>query len=202
MEYLNKRINDRVYLETHLGAAYYYDMGEQPILGIKFNCLNPKLPYYRLIKAKIFKVREMAKALNGTLDTISSRRLSEMESVLAAYDRNRWKRFSVSITMPVSLWRYDTAYYWNPVDSSYDNRIRSDFYPHLLRAFGFSLGYDIQDIATVNIGSTVREPREIYGSVTFDVSTPAYMAVSGFLNQLRALFYPSLPGTPPIEGYY
>jgi hypothetical protein len=202
MEFINRKINDRVYMEIHLGAAYYKNSHESAILGVKLNVINPKLPFYNSIKAKTFKIRRVSKILNGGLDSISSNKLNEIESYLAEYDRDKWKRFSISMTAPVTLLRYDTLYSWNPVDSAYRYRVSSYFNPSILRVFGFSLGYDIGDIATVNIGSTFEYPRQIYGSVTFDVSTPTYLVVNSFLNQLKYILYPNIPSSPNIENVY
>jgi hypothetical protein len=200
IEYVNRKINDRVFLETHLGAGYYSDISEQAILGIKFNILNPKLPYYSSIKARVFKIRRLSRLLNGGLDSASGNRLSEIESLLAQYDKNKWKRFSISITTPVAMMNSDTSYNWSYVDSSYHPYVRSYYNPHILRIYGFSLGYDIGDIATVDIGSTLNSPRQIYGSVTFDISTPSYLVLSSFTNHIRSLIYPNLPGTQNLDN--
>jgi len=201
LEFINRKMNDRVFMEVHLGGAYYKNLHESAILGIKYNIINPKLPFYNTIKSRVFKIRRMSKILNGGLDSISINRLNEIESDLAQYDKDKWKRFSISISAPISLMRYDTSYNWNPVDSAYHNRTSSYFSPSILHIFGISLGYNIGDIATVNIGTTFDSPRQIYGCVTFDISTPTYLVVNSFLNQLKSLIYPNISGSPNIENY-
>jgi hypothetical protein len=199
IEFVNRKINDRVFLETHLGCAYYKELKFSSILGIKFNILNPKLPYYPIIKAKVFKIRRLSAALNGGLDSASSNKLFEIESLLAKYDKDKWKRFSISVTAPVSVMMYDTSFYVDNNGSAHILHISSYFSPKILRIFGFSVGYDLADIATVNVGTTFISPFQIYGSITFDVSTPTYLALGSFLNQVVALLYPNLRGAPNIE---
>jgi hypothetical protein len=202
IEYINRRINDRVYFEMHVGGAYFYKMDENAILGVKFNVINPKLPFYTILKAKLFTVRRLAETQTGRLDPASSALLTEIENELAKYDTNKWRRLSLSVMVPIALMEYDTLYNRNFDGTSYHSSIRSTFNPRIIERFGISVGYDIGDLATVSIGSTVKSPRRMYGSVTFDISTPTYAFTVGFLNQLRDLLYPGMPGTPSLENCY
>ena len=192
LEYINKHSMERVYLEMQVGGGYFGDLEEKACLGVTVNLTNPKLPYYRSMQARLFKIRQEAKIMGGELGKASYEKTVEIENELAAYDKNKWKRFSLGLFLPVSMYQYDTINQYSYADSAYHQRIESAFNPKLMQQYGVSLGYDLGDIGTLSIGGTISKPRQVFAVLTFDISTPTYTAFTSFIYQVQGLLYPNL----------
>lgn len=197
IEAISKSMNNCTYLEFHIGANSVSDFETKtnltPLLGIKCSLLRPKLVMPNDIKAKIFKVRQLAVLLGDTLSAANNKVLTNTENCLLQYDKDKWRRFSIMISFPFNITRLDSELTYSPVDSSYYFRTRMVMDPTFLQFVAVSVCYDFGDFGTVSIGVSLPDKPRFMVGLSLDVSTPTYAAITSFINHFKAFAYPRLP---------
>jgi hypothetical protein len=197
IEAIAKSMNNATYLEFHIGANSISDFKSKPnltpLLGIKCSFLRPKLVMPNDIKAKIFKVRQLAVLLGDTLSAANNKVLTGTENCLAQYDKDKWRRFSIMISFPFNIMRLDSQETFSWIDSSYYYRTRMVMDPTFLQFVAISLCYDFGDFGTVSVGVSLPDKPRFMVGLSLDVSTPTYAAITAFINNFKAFTYPRLP---------
>jgi hypothetical protein len=197
IEAIAKSMNNSTYLEFHIGANSISDFKTRtnltPLLGVKCSLFRSKLVMPNDIKAKIFKVRQLAVLLDDTLSAANNQVLTSTANSLLQYDKDKWRRFSIMISFPFNIMRLDSQETFSWIDSSYYFRTRMVLDPTFLQFVAISVCYDLGDFGTVSIGVSLPDKPRFMVGLSLDVSTPTYAAITSFINHFKAFTYPRLP---------
>ena len=201
IEYINMLVNQKVYMEFHVGAGYIRDIREVGYASVNFCPIHTKVPFVTDIRAKIFRIRELSRILGDSLSPASQAMLRSIESKLDAYNEQKWTRFSFGLVFPFKVISTDTSYYYagtvngNSVYAQRTNVSKGIFF---LDAIGCCLGYDIGDFGTLNAGFASFSKMKVFLGYSMDFSTPIYSLMVPFINSLKSWFGTSLPNSQDI----
>lgn len=215
-EYLkiNKMAQDKVYFEGHLGMSGNYFAGGSDTYNIlkglntnttsinmnlllKFNLVNPKMPYYNnYLISEIRYLEELIQQYGFTLSDSASKQLESLKKEIKTYQEQFWyKRISLGIGFPFNI-LLDSGTFFNQ-DNNTNHTV--DLYNSLFATqdIFFFVGYDLGDYVTLELGSNIYLNR-IFLGVSIDITTPMYLSSSRFFDFLSRTFGKNRPQTLTI----